>query len=78
MKVEITVPKLGATMTSAFVSEWHVSVGDEVKKDDAVVTVETDKIQNTVTSPVDGVVTEILVENDEERNIGEVLCIVEG
>ncbi len=54
--IEIKIPKLGLTMESAVVSEWRFKSGDRVKKDDVVLTIETDKVSFELPSPADGLI----------------------
>ena len=48
-----------------------VSVGDTVKKGQTLVIIEAMKVMNEIPAPKDGVVTEILVENEEMVEFGE-------
>ena len=48
-----------------------VSVGDTVKKDQTWVIIEAMKVMNEIPAPKDGVVTEILVENEEMVEFGK-------
>ena len=48
-----------------------VSVGDTVKKGQTLVIIEAMKIMNVIPAPKDGVVTEILVENEEMVEFGK-------
>lgn len=74
---ELLLPKLGLTMEEGTVLEWHVAVGDALAVGDDVVTVETEKVDNTIDSPCAGLVTEILVEAGVTCDVGTPLCLVE-
>ena len=65
MASEITMPQLGLTMTTGTVSQWLKQDGDEVKKGDEIVEVETDKISNIVEAHADGVLQIVMQEGDE-------------
>ena len=65
MASEITMPQLGLTMTTGTVSQWLKQDGDEVKKGDEIVEVETDKISNIVEAHEDGVLQIVMQEGDE-------------
>jgi 2-oxoglutarate dehydrogenase E2 component (dihydrolipoamide succinyltransferase) len=58
---DVTMPKLGETVTEGVVSRWLKQVGDTVAFDDPLFEVSTDKVDSEVPSPYDGVVLEILV-----------------
>ena len=54
------MPKLGETVDEVLVLEWSVSVGDVVSQGDTLMTVETDKVEAELPSPVSGTVVELL------------------
>ncbi len=76
MATVISMPKLGLSMTEGTVGKWLKQEGDSVKKGEAVVEIMTDKINNVVESPVDGVLLKILAEADTKLLIGEVMGII--
>ena len=76
MAVEITMPKMGLTMTTGIVGEWLKKVGDPVAKGETLVEVTTEKIVNSVESPVDGVLLQIVAEEGEELPIGGLMGLV--
>ncbi len=75
--VEVKVPKLGLTMTSAKVIKVLKNVGDAVSKDEVVAEIETEKLTTEVKSPVDGVVKEVMVKEGDEVGVGETLLVIE-
>jgi pyruvate/2-oxoglutarate dehydrogenase complex dihydrolipoamide acyltransferase (E2) component len=76
-QVTLPLPKLGLTMEEGTVLEWHVAVGDEIEAGAEVVTIETDKVDNTVESPCSGRIAEILVEPGTTCDVGTPLCLIE-
>ena len=56
---KILVPVLGESITEATVSKWLKKAGDRVEADEAIVELETDKVNLEVPSPVNGILTEI-------------------
>lgn len=73
---QVTMPKLGLTMTEGTVSQWKASPGDRVKKDEVLLVVATDKLTYEVVSPIDGAVLEILVNEGETVPVGTVLAVL--
>ncbi len=59
--------------TKAVVRSWLARVGDRVKANDPLVELETDKVTTEVPAPVDGVVSEILLDTDADARPGDVL-----
>ena len=57
--VDVVVPSAGESVTEADVGEWFVKVGQQVKADDILVELETDKAAQEIPAPVAGTVTEI-------------------
>lgn len=71
---EITMPKLGETVTEGTVGTWLKAVGDTVEFDEPLFEVSTDKVDSEIPSPVDGVLQEILVEAGETVPVGTALA----
>ncbi len=71
---EVTMPKLGETVTEGVVSQWLKQVGDTVAFDDPLFEVSTDKVDSEVPSPYDGVLLEILVNEGDTVPIGTPLA----
>ena len=70
---EVTMPKLGETVTEGTLSRWLKHVGDRVEFDDPLFEVSTDKVDSEIPSPYDGVVLEILVPAGETVPVGTTL-----
>ena len=62
MATPVTMPMLGLTMEEGTVAEWLKQEGDDVKKDEPLLTVEMDKGTQEVPSPVAGVLRRIVVQ----------------
>ena len=76
MATEITMPKLGLTMTTGKVGRWLVQEGNPVKQGEALLEIMTDKITNVIESPRDGVLLKIIAREEAELPVGAVLGIV--
>ncbi len=74
--VELKLPKWGLTMEDATILAWHVDVGDEVHTGDVIAEVETEKVENELEAPCDGVIAEILVEEEDTVEVGTVLALI--
>ena len=57
MTEKILVPVLGESITEATISKWLKNKGDSINVDEALVELETDKVNLEVPSPVDGILT---------------------
>lgn len=77
MAVEVKVPSAGESITEVEISSWTVKEGDRVSKDQILVEIETDKVTMEVPSPVDGVMTKIIIPAGTQCSVGDVICAIE-
>jgi 2-oxoglutarate dehydrogenase E2 component (dihydrolipoamide succinyltransferase) len=70
------MPQLGETVTEGTITKWFKSVGDQVARDEPLFEVSTDKVDSEVPSPVEGVVTAILVEEGDTVDVGVRLAVI--
>ena len=71
---EFKLPDLGEGLTEAEIVEWHVAANDEIKLNQPLVSVETDKAVVEVPSPVSGRVVSIHGEAGDVIPVGDVLA----
>ena len=72
------MPKMGESITEATIISWLKSVGDFVNAEETIVEVATDKVDNDLSSPVSGVITEIRFQKDDVVEIGTVLALIDS
>jgi pyruvate dehydrogenase E2 component (dihydrolipoamide acetyltransferase) len=72
----VTMPKWGIEMRSGTLATWHVEVGQTVRRGDALVDVETDKIVNAVEAPAAGVLHRIHAHKGETISVGGLLAVI--
>lgn len=73
---EIKIPKTEPTVKEATLLKWHKEEGEEVKKGEVIVEVETYKATVELSSPEDGICYKRLVEEDETVPVGTVVAII--
>jgi len=73
MNEKILVPVLGESITEATVAKWLKKEGDAVMADEAIVELETDKVNLEVPSPIDGVLSAINSKDGETVEVGALL-----
>jgi len=73
---EVKVPALGESIQEATIARWLKGVGDQVKRDEILVELETDKVTLEVTSPASGILSEIRVEKGGIVFVGDILALV--
>ena len=71
--VDVVMPELGESVTEGVITQWLKSVGDTVAVDEALLEVSTDKVDTEVPSPVAGTIVEILFEEDDTVEVGDVI-----
>lgn len=74
--IDIKVPDIG-DFKSVDVIEVLVKAGDSVKKEDALITLESDKASMDMPSPHDGVVKEVLIKVSDKASEGTLICKME-
>lgn len=77
MAFKVTMPQLGESVTEGTVGAWLKKVGDRIERDEPLVEVITDKVTAEVPSPVEGVVTEIVVAAGQTVPVGQVIAVIE-
>ena len=78
MNEKILVPVLGESITEATVAKWLKNVGDTVEADEAVVELETDKVNLEVPSPINGTIGDIKFKDGDVVKVGTVLGSIQS
>ena len=73
MSNQILVTALGESVTEATVAKWLKSEGDRVNADEAIVELETDKVNVEVPAPSSGVIDKIAIKEGQTVNVGTLL-----
>ena len=73
MSENIVVPVLGESITEATVSKWIKNQGDQVKEDEPIVELETDKVNVEVPSPAEGVISKTNFKAGDTVEVGALL-----
>ncbi|TNE62135.1 MAG: 2-oxo acid dehydrogenase subunit E2 [Bacteroidetes bacterium] len=76
-RVELVMPKMGESIMEATILKWRKKPGDRVELDEPVLDIATDKVDSEVPSPVEGVLTEILFQENDVVEINKTIAIIE-
>ncbi|HLL29980.1 MAG TPA: dihydrolipoamide acetyltransferase family protein [Allosphingosinicella sp.] len=76
-RFEFKLPDIGEGIAEAEIVAWHIKVGDEVREDQQVADMMTDKATVEMESPVAGKVIELAGEVGDQIPIGSVLVVIE-
>ena len=71
---DVEMPELGESVTEGTITQWLKSVGDTVEVDEPLLEVSTDKVDTEIPSPVAGALVEILADEDDTIEVGEVIA----
>ncbi|MCY9189536.1 dihydrolipoamide acetyltransferase family protein [Bacillus mojavensis] len=74
---QMTMPQLGESVTEGTISKWLVAPGDKVNKYDPIAEVMTDKVNAEVPSSFTGTITELVGEEGQTLQVGEIICKIE-
>ncbi|QQT23859.1 dihydrolipoyllysine-residue succinyltransferase [Staphylococcus equorum] len=73
---EVKVPELAESITEGTITEWLKQVGDNVDKGEAIVELETDKVNVEVVSEEAGVLQELLANEGDTVEVGQSIAVV--
>ena len=73
-KYNLTLPKMGESVEEATIVNWLKNIGDDIKMDDFIVEVATDKVDSEVPSDVEGVLIEKCFEINNARLLVDSEC----
>ena len=76
-RVDVIMPQMGESIAEGTLSKWLKKVGDEVKRDEPIFEISTDKVDAEIPSPVAGVLAEIIVGEGETVAVQTVVARLE-
>ena len=76
MSVTVTMPQLGESVTEGTVTRWLKQVGEEVRADEPLLEVSTDKVDTEIPAPASGVLLSIAAGEDDTVEVGGALGVI--
>ncbi len=73
---DVVLPQLGETVTEGTIIRWIKQVGEEVRRDEPLYEISTDKVDSEVPSPAAGVLTQVVVPEGETVEVGALLAVI--
>ncbi|HCD1778587.1 TPA: dihydrolipoyllysine-residue succinyltransferase [Staphylococcus aureus] len=73
---EVKVPELAESITEGTIAEWLKNVGDSVEKGEAILELETDKVNVEVVSEEAGVLSEQLASEGDTVEVGQAIAVI--
>jgi 2-oxoglutarate dehydrogenase E2 component (dihydrolipoamide succinyltransferase) len=74
MSLDLTIPALGESVTEVEIGTWLKKPGDTVKKDEPLVTLDSDKATVDLPAPESGTLSRILKQEGQPAHVGEVIA----
>ncbi len=75
--MDIIMPKMGESVSEGTIIKWHKKIGDMVKRDEIIFEISTDKVDTEIPSPLDGILTEIVVKEGETVEVGTTVAVIQ-
>ncbi|CAN5467491.1 hypothetical protein BH09GEM1_BH09GEM1_08660 [soil metagenome] len=76
-RVDVIMPQMGESIAEGTLSKWLKKVGDEIKRDEPIFEISTDKVDAEIPAPSAGVLAEIVVKEGETVAIQTVVARIE-
>jgi len=76
-RVDVIMPQMGESIAEGTVSRWLKQVGDDVKRDEPILEISTDKVDAEIPAPAAGVLTEIKVPEGATVEVQTVIAVIE-
>jgi 2-oxoglutarate dehydrogenase E2 component (dihydrolipoamide succinyltransferase) len=78
MRIDVTVPNVGESITEVEIGEWLKNKGDRVDKNEPLLTVESDKATVEIRAPESATLIDILKNTGDSAAVGEVIAHLEA
>jgi len=76
-KFEILMPKMGESITEATITRWLKKAGEQVKEDESLAEIATDKVDSEIPSPVDGILVKILFKEGDVVPVETIIAVID-
>jgi 2-oxoglutarate dehydrogenase E2 component (dihydrolipoamide succinyltransferase) len=76
-KIDVLMPQMGESIAEGTITKWLKGVGDEVKRDESILEISTDKVDADIPSPASGTLVEILATESETVEVGSVIARID-
>ena len=77
-RIDVIMPQMGESIAEGTLSRWLKKVGEEVKRDEAMFEISTDKVDAEIPSPSAGILAEVSVTEGQTVAVGTVVARIES
>ena len=78
MATNVIMPQMGESIAEGTITKWMKKVGEHIDRDEPLFEISTDKVDAEIPSPASGVLTQILVKENETVAINTVVAVIDG
>lgn len=78
MSIELRVPEVGESISEVQIGDWAHQEGELVERDQALVSIETDKVTVDVSAPARGRLSKIILQKGANARVGDVVALFEA
>src|SRR5215475_2926131 len=78
MSEEVKMPQMGESIAEGTIVRWLKQVGENIKRDEPLFEISTDKVDAEIPAPSSGVLTEIKVKEGETVPVNTVVAVIDG
>jgi len=75
---EVTMPQMGESIVEGTITKWLKQVGDQIRRDEPLFEISTDKVDAEIPAPAAGVLSEIRVAAGETVGVNTVVAVIGG
>jgi 2-oxoglutarate dehydrogenase E2 component (dihydrolipoamide succinyltransferase) len=76
-RIDVLMPQMGESIAEGTLSKWLKKIGDEVKRDEPLFEISTDKVDAEIPAPAAGVLAEIRVEQGKTVPVQTLVAVIE-
>ena len=76
-RVDVIMPQMGESIAEGTLSKWLKKQGDEVKRDEPIFEISTDKVDAEIPAPAAGVLAEIKVQEGQTVPVQTIVALIE-
>jgi 2-oxoglutarate dehydrogenase E2 component (dihydrolipoamide succinyltransferase) len=78
MPTNVTMPQMGESVAEGTITKWLRKVGEHIGRDEPLFEISTDKVDAEIPSPAAGVLSQILVKENETVAVNTVVAVIDG
>src|SRR5438445_4959107 len=76
-RIDVLMPQMGESIAEGTVSKWLKKIGDQVKRDEPLFEISTDKVDAEIPAPAAGVLAEIRVQEGQTVPVQTLVAVIE-